>query len=592
MKAKIKNKYDSSWYLSKRLFTDYIRPLLRRLGLAVVCMVVISCTTALSAWLIQPVLDDIFVNRNMRMLYLIPPAILINTIINGLASFYESAIMKRVGQQIVANIQMELYQHLINADLKFLTQYPSGNLISRFTNDINVLRTTSSEIFAGIIKEFFTLIGLIGIMFYQSFSLAIIILVILPLAFYPLTKLGRRMRNISKNMQEKLGDFVVRLDETFQNIRLIKSYCREEYEISRAKAILDKFLSVYKRAAYIESASSPLMEILGGIAISAVIFYGGMQVINGETTAGAFFSFITALLLAYKPLKSISRLNTLMQEGLTASKRLFVMLDVEAEVKLDASQNVTELNKFDIKFENVFFSYKTDQTILNGVNLDIKQGQTVALVGGSGVGKTTVLNLLQRLYDSDFGKITIGDIDIRNIRLDVLRKNIAFVSQEINLFDDSIMENIRYGKLDASDEEILDASMAAAAYDFITDLPKQYHTQIGQNGVKLSGGEKQRLAIARAVLKNAPILLLDEATSALDSISEKKVQMALDYLKKGRTTIIIAHRLSTIETADVIFVLSDGKVSECGNHQELLLKSGGYAKLYEQYKTNKSLLET
>jgi subfamily B ATP-binding cassette protein MsbA len=586
------NKYDSTWYLSKRLFVSYIKPLLRRLGVAIVCMVVISCTTAASAWLIQPVLDDIFVNRNTTMLYLIPPAILINTIINGVASFYESSIMKRAGQQVVANIQMELYRHLINSDLKFLTQYPSGNLISRFTNDINILKNTSSQIFTGIIKEFFTLVGLIGIMFYQSFSLAVIILIILPLAFYPLTKLGRRMRKVSKNMQEKLGDFTVRLDETFQNIRLIKSYCREDYEISRAKEILDKFLSVYKRAAYIESASSPLMEILGGVAIAAVIFYGGMQVINNETTAGAFFSFMTALLLAYKPLKAISNLNTCMQEALTASKRLFLMLDVEAEVKLDPSQRVSELHKFDIRFENVFFSYKADQTILNGVNLEIKQGQTVALVGGSGVGKTTVLNLLQRLYDSDFGKITIGNVDIRDIRLDVLRQNIAFVSQEINLFDDSIMENIRYGRLDASDEDILDASMAAAAYDFITELPKQYHTQIGQNGVKLSGGQKQRLAIARAVLKNAPILLLDEATSALDSISEKKVQMALDYLKKGKTTIIIAHRLSTIETADVIFVLSDGKVSEFGSHQELLLNSGGYAKLYEQYKTDKSLLET
>ncbi|WPX97186.1 ABC transporter ATP-binding protein [Candidatus Bandiella euplotis] len=591
MNDQLRNKYDSSWYLSKRLFIDYIRPLLKRLLLAVLCMVVIACTTAASAWLIQPVLDDIFVNKKSIMLYLIPPAILINTMINGVASFYESTIMKRVGQQIVANIQIELYRHLIYADLKFLTQYPSGNLISRFTNDINVLKTTSSEIFTGIIKEFFTLIGLIGIMFYQSFSLAFVILVIFPLAFYPISKLGQRMRKISKNMQEKLGDFTVRLDETFQNIRLIKSYCRENYEISRAKAILDKFLSIYKRAAYVESASSPLMEILGGVAIAAVVFYGGRQVINNETTTGAFFSFITALLLAYKPLKAISKLSTLMQEGLAASKRLFLMLDVEAEVRLNSNQRVSEIRQFDIEFHKVFFSYKADQPTLTGVNLHIKQGQTVALVGGSGVGKTTVLNLLLRLYDSDSGIITIGGANIKDIKLDVLRQNIAFVSQEINLFDDSIMENIRYGNLDASDEEILDASMAAAAYDFIMELPKQYHTQIGQNGVKLSGGEKQRLAIARAVLKNAPILLLDEATSALDSISEKKVQMALDYLKRGKTTIVIAHRLSTIETADVIFVLSDGKVSEYGNHQELLLKSGEYAKLYEQYKTDRTLLE-
>ena len=586
MKNKQKNKYNDSWYILKRLFADYIKPLLRKLMLAVFCMVVISCTTAINAWLIQPILDNIFVSKEKGMLYIIPPLILLNTAINAVASFYEAAIMKRVGQQIVVNIQTELYQHLIHADLKFLTKYPSGNLISRFTNDINTLKTTSAQIFTGIIKEAITLIGLITIMFYQSFSLALVALLVFPLAFYPIVKLAKKMRKVSKNMQEKLADFTVRLDETFQNIKVIKSYCREEYEISKAKTILNKFLSIYKKAAYIESASSPLMEVLGGIAIALVITYGGTQVIAGETTPGAFFSFITALLLAYKPLKSISNLNTVMQEGLTASKRLFVMLDVKPDIKIEASQNITELHNFDIKFQNVFFSYKHDQNILSGVNLNIKQGQTVALVGSSGVGKSTVLSLLQRLYEVDSGKISIGGIDIKDIRLDILRRSMAFVSQEVNLFDDSIMENIRYGKLEASDEDILDAAMAAVADDFVRDLPEQYETQIGQGGIKLSGGEKQRLAMARAVLKNASILLLDEATSALDAISEKKIQLALEYLKQGKTTIVIAHRLSTIETADVIFVLSSkGRIVEHGSHQELILKAGKYAKLYAQYKT-------
>ena len=586
MKNKQKNKYNDSWYILKRLFADYIKPLLRKLMLAVFCMVVISCTTAINAWLIQPILDNIFVSKEKGMLYVIPPLILLNTAINAVASFYEAAIMKRVGQQIVVNIQTELYQHLIHADLKFLTKYPSGNLISRFTNDINTLKTTSAQIFTGIIKEAITLIGLITIMFYQSFSLALVSLLVFPLAFYPIVKLAKKMRKVSKNMQEKLADFTVRLDETFQNIKVIKSYCREEYEISKAKTILNKFLSIYKKAAYIESASSPLMEVLGGIAIALIIVYGGAQVIAGETTPGAFFSFITALLLAYKPLKSISNLNTVMQEGLTASKRLFVMLDVKPDIKIEASQNITELHNFDIKFQNVFFSYKHDQNILSGVNLSIKQGQTVALVGSSGVGKSTVLSLLQRLYEVDSGKISIGGIDIKDIRLDILRRSMAFVSQEVNLFDDSIMENIRYGKLEASDEDILDAAMAAVADDFVRDLPEQYETQIGQGGIKLSGGEKQRLAMARAVLKNASILLLDEATSALDAISEKKIQLALEYLKQGKTTIVIAHRLSTIETADVIFILSSkGRIVEHGSHQELILKAGKYAKLYAQYKT-------
>jgi subfamily B ATP-binding cassette protein MsbA len=588
VKNKVENKYDSGWYLSKRLFINYIRPLKRK-SLALLCMIIAACATGFNAWIIQPAIDYIFVDKDASMLYIIPLVIIVNSIINGIASFYESVIMKRAGQQIVSNIQMELYEHLIYADLKFLTKYPSGNLISRFTNDINVLKKTTSEIFTGIIKEFFTLLVLIGVMFHQSFNLTLVILVIFPLAFYPVVRLGKRMRKISKNMQDKLGDFTVRLDETFQNIKVIKSYCRENYEISRAKAIIDKFLLIFKKAAYVESAPSSIMEILGGLAVASVFFYGGLQAIKDETTSGAFVSFIAALLLAYKPLKSLSKLNAIMQEGLTASKRVFLMLDVEPEVKIEESQTITNLNQFDIKFINVFFSYKDNQNILNGIDIDIKQGQTVALVGGSGVGKTTVLNLLQRLYDADLGDIFIGGLNIRAIRLDVLRKNIAFVSQDVNLFDDTIMENIRYGKLDATDEEILDASMVAAAHEFISELPDQYNTHIGQNGVKLSGGQKQRLAIARAVLKNAPILLLDEATSALDSISEKKVQMALDYLKKGKTTIVIAHRLSTIETADNIFVLSEGKVGESGCHNELLLNSGEYSKLYEQYKSNTTI---
>lgn len=586
MEKEIENKYNSSWYLFKRLFKNYIRPLKKRLSIALLCMLVTASTTALMAWIIQPALDYIFVDKNPTMLYLIPLGIILNSIINGVASFYEYIIMKRVGQQIVSNIQMELYEHLIYADLKFLTKYPSGNLISRFTNDINILKNTTSDIFTGIIKEFFTLIGLIILMFYQSFSLTLIIVIFFPLAFYPIIRLGKRMRKISKNMQEKMGDFTVRLDETFQNIKLIKSYCREEYEISRAKTIIDKFLSIFKKAAYVESAASPIMEILGGVAVAIVIFYGGFQAIKGETTSGAFVSFIAALLLAYKPLKSLSKLNALMQEGLAASRRLFMMLDVEPEAKIEETHAETNLRAYNIKFSNVFFSYKSGQNILNGINIDIKQGQTVALVGGSGVGKTTVLNLLQRLYNASSGDICIGNININDIRLDVLRKNIAFVSQDVNLFDDTIMENIRYGKLDATDEEILDASMIAAAHEFITELPNQYNASIGQNGVKLSGGQKQRLAIARAVLKNAPILLLDEATSSLDAISEKKVQMALDYLKKDKTTIVIAHRLSTIESADVIFVVSDGKIGESGKHNELILNSGEYAKLYEQYKSN------
>lgn len=582
-----KTKYDSSFYLMSRLFKEHVTYQSSRLKLVILCMVLISLTTALSAWLLKPVLDEIFVSQNHTMLYLIPIAVLINSLVKGVASFFQSSLMKQIGQKIVTEIQLRLYAHLIYADLDFLTEYPSGNLISRFTNDINAMRKSVSDVLTGMVMELFTLIGLIAVMFFQSFDLAIISFFIIPLAFFPIIKLGRRMRKIARSLQEELSDFTVRLDETFQNTRIIKSYCREDYEISRAQKIIDRFFELYKKAAYIESASSPIMETLGGIAVAVIIWYGGVQVISGHTTPGAFFSFIGALLMAYKPLKTMSQLNTSLQEGLAASKRLFMMLDNNAKIVDNPNAQDVEFNTYNIEFKNVYFSYKSGLKTLEGINLYFPEEKTIALVGSSGSGKTTVLHLLQRLYDPNFGDISIDGHNISKIRLKTLRNSIALVSQDIALFDDTIKENIRYGRLDASEDEIVDAALAAAAHDFIINLPDGYETQIGQNGVKLSGGQRQRLAIARAMLKNAPILLMDEATSALDSISEKQVQMALEYLKQGRTTIVIAHRLSTIESADLIYVISEGKVSESGTHLELLQLGGEYAQLYEKYKSNK-----
>jgi ATP-binding cassette, subfamily B, bacterial MsbA len=552
-------------------------------------MLVVSITTALNAWMLKPVLDEIFLNKNTTMLYIIPAAVFFNALIKGAASFYQSSTMKMIGQKILTDIQLRLYTHLIYADMRFLNDYPSGNLISRFTNDINAMRKTVSDVMTGIAIEFFTAVGLISLMFYQSPQLAMIALIVLPLAFYPIFKLGRRMRKISRNMQEELSGFTVRLDETFQNTRIIKSYCREDYEISRAGRIIDRFLNLYKKAAYVESASSPIMETLGGIAVALIIMYGGYQVLNGTTTPGAFFSFIAALLMSYQPLKKISNLNTSMQEGLTASKRLFQMLDEQPMIIDNPNMPAGQFRTYNIKFSNVFFSYKSGKKILDGVNLVIPQGKTVALVGSSGGGKSTIFNLLQRLYDADYGDITIDGKNIKNLRIKSIRESMALVSQEVALFDDTVRENIRYGRLNATDEEIMDAALAAAAHDFISNLPEGYDTQIGQHGHKLSGGQRQRIAIARAILKNAPILLLDEATSALDTISEKQVQMALEYLKKGRTTIVIAHRLSTIESADLIYVVSNGIIKEYGNHKELLDKGGDYAKLYRKYKDDRKI---
>ena len=598
---------DDSISLIRRLFREHIRKHISKLIWAMICMLFISLTTAVNAWLMQPVLDEIFLKKEADMLLLIPIAVLVNSIVKGVASFYQSSTMKVVGQRVVNDIQMRLYSHLVHADMALFNQHHSGKLISRFTNDINAMRRCVSDILTGLACELVTLMGLIGVMIYQSASLAFISLMAIPIAFLPIFRLGRRMRKIARGMQEEIGSFAARLDETFQNIGVIKSYCREEYEIDRAKGATQSILAMYKKAAIIDSLSSPIMETIGGVAVALVIWYGGMEVVNGTTTPGAFFSFVTALLMAYKPLKSISQLNTSMQEGLAASKRVFNMID-EKPIIVDRPQKTLidlvanasshddgkhrpdygdivhfSANK-DIIFRDIHFSYKDDSRILVDLNMTIQRGQTVALVGSSGVGKSTILQLIQRFYDPNEGFITIGGIDIKSISLTSLRSSIGFVSQDVTLFDDTIEENIRYGRLDATRDEIENAAMAAAAHEFIANMPQGYDTQIGQNGAKLSGGQRQRIAIARAMLKNAPILLLDEATSALDSISEQQVQKALESLKKGRTTIVIAHRLSTIESADVIYLISSGRVIEHGSHSYLLGSSGEYTKLYSEYK--------
>lgn len=575
---------DSGFSVALRLFNEHIKSKLRYVGFAVVCMMIVAITTAINAWMMQPVMDDIFLKQNHKMLYIIPIGIIVNSVVKCIATFYQQTTLKMIGQNILTEIQLKLYSHLIYQDMKFLNEYPSGNLISRFTNDISAMRKTVTDTISGLIVDLFTIIGLLGVMLYQNTKLTIIAFIVFPIAIYPLKILAKKMKKITRAIQEELAKFTIRLDETFQNIKVIKSYCRETYEISRARAIIERFLKMYKKAAIIESTTSPIMETLGSIAISLVIIYGGSQVISGVTTPGSFFSFIASLLMMYKPLKTISNLSTSLQEGLTASQRLFHIID-EGIVKEEchASEPSTKFDSHEIRFNNVDFSYRLGKKIIDEINIVIPEGKTVAFVGTSGAGKTTIFNLLQKLYESDQGTITIGGKNIKAINSGDIRSLIGLVDQEVNLFDDTIKENIRYGKLDATDEEIVDAAMKAAAHEFIITLPLGYDTPVGQKATKLSGGQKQRIAIARAILKDAPILLLDEATSALDLKSEYKIQMALEYLKEGRTTIIIAHRLSTIEKADIIYVFSLGKIKEFGTHDALISKHGEYYRLYNKY---------
>lgn len=579
--------YNDGGYLIKRLLTRHIYQYWRRISIAVICMVIVAAATASFAWLMEFIVDDIFVNKDQTMLRIVSIGIFAVFCIKGIATYGQNYLMQCLGQRIIADLQTKLYRHLLHSDLALMTGESSGRTISRFTNDINILRASIVIITTGLANELITLILLVALMFHQSFTLSVITFTAFPVAIYPIMRLGKRMRKISNNVQEELGSFTSRLDETFKSARVIKAYRQEEFEIKRAGSTIENIYKLFKKAARNQSASSPLMETIGGLAIAAVIWYGGSQVVDGTTTSGKFVSFITAVIAAYKPAKSLSGMNTILQDGLAAARRLFILLDVKPEIKdkPDATELKISKQGCNISFENVKFSYSDDKPALQGISFDVPEGKTVALVGPSGGGKSTAMNMILRFYDVNDGKITIDGHDIRDLTIASLRDHIAFVSQDISLFDDSIAANIAYGKPGASIEEIKKAAKAAAADEFIAELPDKYNSMIGQNGLTLSGGQRQRISIARAMLKNSPILLLDEATSALDPISEKKIQKALEELMKGRTTIVIAHRLSTVEKADIIYVIKKGKIVESGKHESLIKKKGEYSRLYKGLET-------
>lgn len=583
MSSKAKDKLidpSDTWPLLKRLVRDYVRPHIVKLKLAVICMIIVAAMTAASAYMMKPMLDEVFLARNQSMLLSVPLLVAAVFIIKGIASYGQDVLLGFLGQRIVSTMQMQLFNHLMHSDIGTFHEQTTGRLISRFTNDIMMMRNAVSSLLTNLAREFLSMIFLIVLMIYQSWELSLIALLFYPLAFYPVVKLGRRMRKISKGTQEQLGQFTAQLDETFSGVRMVKAYNRETYECTRADRIIEHLFALYYKAIRVQSAASPIMETLGGIAIAGVIYYGGLQVMQNDTTPGAFFSFITALMLAYKPAKSLANLNTALQQGLAAAHRFFEALDQKPTISDRADAKKLVLENGTIAFDHVSFSYPGSSAGVQDISFEIPAGKTVALVGQSGGGKSTLINLILRFYEASEGSIMVDKQDIRRVTLHSLRSQIALVSQETVLFDDTVRANIAYGRDGATEREIFEAAEAAAAHEFIAALPEGYDTMIGSHGVKLSGGQRQRLAIARAMLKNAPILLLDEATSALDTTSERQVQEALTRLMQHRTTLVIAHRLSTIQQADRIIVLQNGKIAESGTHADLLKQSGFYAKLY------------
>jgi len=572
--------YNSTYYLVKRLAKEYIVIHWRTFLTSIALMLVIAGTTSFHAWLIKPALDSVFVEKNTTALIFIPIIVLIVTVIKGFATYYQLLTMNLLTMRITSDMRLRLYEHFIRSDIAKLHSKSSGDMIASIINEISSVVGLISTAMNGFVKQFFTLGALILVMFNQSVELSLVAFIGFPLAAYPIYRIGKRLRNLSYKNQEIASKFNSQMSDTLQYSKLVKAYHCEDFEVKRMGLIVESAFKMAKKISRISLISSPFVESLAGIGVAAVIWYGGHQVITGQTTPGAFFSFFAAMMMAYKPLKSVSNMNTGVQMGLAATTRLYKLLDEKPEI--NDKPNALDLQniKGDIEFSQVCFSYIEGKQALNEINFKIPAGKTVALVGHSGGGKSTIMSMILRFYDPSSGVIKLDGHDIKDISIKSLRSSMSVVNQEVMLFDDTVLENIRYGKVDATEEQIIQAAKLAEADEFIQELPEKYHSKVGQNGIRLSGGQRQRIAIARAILYDAPILLLDEATSALDPISEKLIKDALAKLMKNRTSLVIAHRLSTVIHCDKIIVISHGQVVEEGTHQELLDKNGMYANLY------------
>ena len=545
-------------------------------------MLIAGSMTAAFATIIEPVIDQVLVGGETGRIWALGFGIFLIFFIRGVAGYLHTILMSKVGQAIVAAIQNHMFSHFMDLDLKFFHENPSGQLISRVVNDVNVLRGAFTSCLTGFGKNLITLILLTGVMFYQDWVLATASFVIFPLAALFVIWIGKRLRRMSGDIQERQAGLSDRLSQIFQGVRLVKAYGMENHERAIAEKTIYRVRSLVLKSVRVSNLSTPVNETLVGLVVFGIIVYGGYQVAAGESTAGQLLSFITAFSLAYEPMKKLARLNNTLQMGLGAAERVFDMIDKEVMIKDKENAKHVTLNKPQIKLQNVHFRYdEDDHRALKDVSITMPSGQVTALVGRSGSGKTTIMNLIPRFFDVTDGQVLIDNINVQDINKSSLRSNMALVSQDITIFDDTVWANIGYGKDGAYQDEIIKAAIAAEADEFIRKLPQGYDTKLGEDGVSLSGGQRQRISIARAILRDAPILLLDEATSALDNEAERAIQATLSEIQKGRTTIVIAHRLSTIQNADQIIVLDKGRVVEQGKHDDLLARNGVYRTIYE-----------
>jgi subfamily B ATP-binding cassette protein MsbA len=570
--------------LIERMLRSYLRPYLPLLGLSIVANVIVAATTGALPWFIQMAIDEVFNGKNETMLLLIPVGVIAVSIIKSLATYASNVIMNFVGQGSTANLQRDLFARLMRGDLAYVSTQHSGAYISIFMNDATRLRDTVSGTIIAFARHLLTIVALIAFMFTINWHLALIYTsIVVPMGLVSMRRLGKVTRSASRQGLEETSELSTFIVESLTGLRIVKAYGQEDQQISRARATIDRVLDYTMRALRARAAASPAIEGLAGFAVGAIIYVGGYQSMQGNLTAGEFMGFITALLAVYQPLRSVANIQTILQEGVSAGTRVFSILDQKDAILDTPNAKPLKIENGEISFDQVSFQYAgRDIPALNDVSIHVPAGKTVALVGQSGSGKSTLLNLVLRFFDVSGGQIQIDGQDIRSVDLNSLRRATALVTQDPFLFDDTIANNISYGKQDFSQADIEQAAKQAAAHEFIVDMPEGYQTRVGESGLRLSGGQKQRIAIARAMLKDAPILLLDEATSALDTASEQKVQTALTQLMKGRTSLVIAHRLSTIMHADEIFVMREGQVVEHGTHTQLLDKRGVYADLYER----------